>query len=307
MRIGTKDDTEVALSVNGHNISRARTKDLNGYRIDGETLEACGSDVPKQVQQALNLCDINIQTQFDGYFLLFSAPGQIGKAITDVVHLESAQKKADALASLLRSAKQKAKFEHEGVSRLEEELQDFDGLDDYSEAVETARNLDVDIRSSEGRLNALDGLLSDFKQVDSVLLCLDVPSVLETILADVEELITNLDTLAEDMDNLDDIVFHLRKATDVSEFWGDLDAMSVRLDEIEADAAAYLELTYRADGLFAMEENLMIADDSIKKSSLQLDESEVEYNELLAELDECPACGQSLDDGAKARLLENEG
>lgn len=88
-------------------VQRIRTKDVNGYSVNGVSLEAVGVSVPDEVGSILNLGDVNVQRQMDAPFLLGSSPGEVARFLNSTVKLDA----IDEALSLVESRKRKTKSE----------------------------------------------------------------------------------------------------------------------------------------------------------------------------------------------------
>jgi exonuclease SbcC len=69
-------------------IVREKNKKVNGYRINRETYKAIALNVPEEISKALNMNDINIQGQFDNFFLLQDTPGSVSQKFNAIVGLD---------------------------------------------------------------------------------------------------------------------------------------------------------------------------------------------------------------------------
>lgn len=105
------------LVVDGKAITRARGKDANWCKLDGETYKAMGKEVPEPIAQLLNLSDASFQKQHDPIYLFSLTAGQAAQALNEVVALSGIDSALSELGSELRKAKQE-------VAQSEERLID---------------------------------------------------------------------------------------------------------------------------------------------------------------------------------------
>lgn len=97
-------------------IEHERDAKYNRYTVNGQVFDAVGTDVPEEVQAALNLDDINIQYQLDMPFLLTETAGEVGRILNKLVKL-------DDIDSTLRNINSYAKSKNAEKKRVEYELE----------------------------------------------------------------------------------------------------------------------------------------------------------------------------------------
>ena len=85
-----KELTSVKITCNGHTVIRQRnTKTTNEYVIDNDTkLEALRGAVPEEVTTTTNITELNIQSQFDPYFLLADTAGEVARTINSYTGMQ---------------------------------------------------------------------------------------------------------------------------------------------------------------------------------------------------------------------------
>ena len=134
--------TVVKITTDEHVVERVRSATMNGYIIDGKALEAIGSDVPKEVTDALNFSDMNVQAQMDKPFLLADSPGEVGRFFNKIVKLDA----IDTFQSAIDAKKRKTKTELDAnkgnLERVEKELTSFAWVDDARTLVDKLKVLE---------------------------------------------------------------------------------------------------------------------------------------------------------------------
>jgi exonuclease SbcC len=90
---------------NGQYIERKRDSKTNQYDCNGEILKALGTGVPEVVTDITNVSGINIQSQFDQFYLLQESSGEVARTLNDIVGLsviDSALSKASKFVNSYR-------------------------------------------------------------------------------------------------------------------------------------------------------------------------------------------------------------
>lgn len=79
--------TTVRGWIDGHNVARVRSNDLNAYILDGEQLKAIGADVPGPVADVFDISELNFQSQHDAVFWFSESAPAVGKRLNAIVNL----------------------------------------------------------------------------------------------------------------------------------------------------------------------------------------------------------------------------
>lgn len=78
---------ELHLS-SGDVVSRIKEGNKNLYKINDQEFAAFGTDVPKEVQDILNINDVNLQAQFDRPFLLDATSGEVASHFNKIAKID---------------------------------------------------------------------------------------------------------------------------------------------------------------------------------------------------------------------------
>lgn len=149
-------------------IRRVRGGRVNEYVLDGaHPFTAFGSDPPPQIRDVLNLSDINLQRQFEPYFLVFDPPGQVAEFIRSITKLDEIDLVIEYINGGIR-------HNHIDVAVCENELAD------------TLRNLGfmvrVDIDGLQQRVNRVKQLIEhNQKTAASIERLVDLVEQIDTI------------------------------------------------------------------------------------------------------------------------------
>lgn len=165
------------LHVDGCAVKRSRSKSKNAYSVSGAgsgTYKAFGrGNVPKPVEELLNVGPDNFQGQHDAPFWLALPAGDLSKALNDVVdlslidssleHLNRERRRTDAEASVCRQRLEEAQAERaelrksklmdRELKRLEKLSREAKGIRDRAEALATAS---CGLRGARRQLGRLD-------------------------------------------------------------------------------------------------------------------------------------------------------
>jgi exonuclease SbcC len=289
------DSTRVALEFSDGNwVVRERDMESNRYlttfHTDEDPLEAVRTDVPKEVSEIINIADYNIQTQHERFFLLQNTAGEVARMFNNIVGLDSIDKSLSSVASIIRSSCSKRDDAKEKVERLEEELREFEFLEELEDLVAklekllgerdlkrqerseltqiylSITKLDEEIEEADKRLELERESRDFFREVG--LLDSDVR------LKDwVDKVIEELERLSEDIRALD---------TQISPE-GDLEDLTSEIQDYKRVVKDRAEMEYLVDMITKLDAGIVHVGEKIE-------EYEKGYQYLFKQAKVCPVC-----------------
>jgi len=161
-----KEATVVSLFFPDSEVVRRRDSKENCYEVNGNKLEAMRSDVPDVVQAALQMNEVNLRTQFEGFFLLQNTAGEVAKKLNEYAGLEIIDVSLSKVNRLLSVAK---KYYEEKNSQLDANKILLGGLP-YIDGMERALNkvivLEQTLEEKREKLKVAEVLLSQWQVVE---------------------------------------------------------------------------------------------------------------------------------------------
>ena len=303
-----KNCTEISVQLvqEGNPILRRwRRKSENGYsyQIEGQEIEefkAFGSTVPQEILDLLNFSEINVQYQHDSYFLVFDSPGQVASYINKVTKLDEVDNIVSELSSQIRSSEKDIRRNQEELDEVVEQISLFDSLFDqesFLKILQEAEKIDKEILDLCSKEKELYSLVEGLKDIESSKISIS-PEMLDLLdevqnsfieYVDISELHGTLNSIISKYSQLDDIK--------VSQEIKDL------LKDLQEEIKEYIGLEDISQGISNIQESLSRADYLIECCQESKEKYEKEMQELYAQLDTCPACGEKLTKEGKDRLL----
>ena len=153
--------TVVHIETDKDKIDRWKHNYENAYRLDIKTFEAFKTEVPQEIQDALNLTEINFQHQLDSPFLLSMSSGDVATYFNKVAKLDKIDTGLQNINSKIRELNQDIKYKGEQKDKLEEELKGFEFLDKFEIEVEVLEEMDKDLLVKESQIRKLSDLRND--------------------------------------------------------------------------------------------------------------------------------------------------
>ncbi len=185
-----KEDTKVTVVTDNHTISRVRSKQGNYYVLDGKTLEAIGMDVPDEIRDALNMGEVNIQSQMDAPFLISNTPGEVARFLNKIVQLD----KIDVYLSAIGTKKHKTKAELElaktNLKNVEEDLKRFNWVVDAGQIIENLEQLTKKVETYTKEFETLKSDVITYNEQKGILSRTEILSKCDSIIKNIADLST---------------------------------------------------------------------------------------------------------------------
>lgn len=347
-RNSTKAEVEVSLShPNGAaTVNRIKCRDngTNAYILNGDTdhpFTAFGSDPPPQINDALNLSDINLQRQFEPYFLVFDPPGQVATFIRSITKLDEIDKVIANIDGKIRQNKIDVAVCENETSDILRNLGlvariDIDGL---QQRIDRAKQL---MKGNDGANYIISRLSDIVRQIEAIIpieLPDDLDDKLEAMNHQVEVSIRTMSSALKMAnmigsvrsiksinlpDDLDSGLGQVNQRTEAAKKLQlkfdrlsgiisliqqtDLEAIELPdpmepINRLSATVSKYNESVKRRDQLNGLIGR--IQDAVVGGQSLVMYETSMAsgIKDLRSQLTECPTCGSKLDEASKERLL----
>ena len=299
---------DVSATIDGHTITRNKTlAGKHKCNLDGSEFSAMGSDVPAPITELFDLGDINVQNQFDGYLLLYDAPGRRAAYINNALRLDRGDTMLVYLRHWARDNEAKRKKAVADAETLQAELDKFPDLDTFEATLKQLEGVEEARHQASTRAESLQGALD--VAVDLAVHLADEPGwddtliELEALDARVSHSITlgrDIDTRASALSSLLDEIRRIerdRKAIKIPEGFG---AKADEYERLQTEAASLICRKIRIDKLL---DSADISVAEIEKCNVMLAKDEASLHEAEQELTVCDRCGQALTTEAKAQLL----
>ena len=150
-------DTEITLETEKASITRSKGK-ANRYELNDQSFEAFGTEVPKEIQQELNLSEINLQSQLDSPFLLSNSAGEVAQHFNKVANLDRIDSAQQLVQKWIRELTSDIKYAEGQETKLQESLIQFDHLPKFEIEVEVLEGLESQKKVKQSQFDKLDKL-----------------------------------------------------------------------------------------------------------------------------------------------------
>ena len=153
----TSDTISLSLYEKGKN----REYDLNEI-----TFKAFGTDVPEEIQQALNMNEINLQAQFDQPFLLTSTAGEVAAHFNRIAHIDQIDVATKKVSSWIREISDIVKADERNLEQLQESLTIFPDMEKLEIDIEVLEEMTEKRQAKINRQSKLGSLITSIQTTE---------------------------------------------------------------------------------------------------------------------------------------------
>ena len=159
-------ETEVTITTNDHQVTRFKGKGGDKYVLDNQSpYKAFGSDAPEEITKALNISEVNLQSQMDSAFLISQNPGEIARHFNRIANIDQIDSSLKTVESWTRRIKQDIESTESEIQRHEQQLEEYKHLNALEVEVEALEGLDSRVQQYRQAYRRLHQLISDTKEV----------------------------------------------------------------------------------------------------------------------------------------------
>ena len=291
-----KDKTSIDVTVKDAVVLRTRNKGDNKYVIhipnkenDAE-FEALRGEVPSEIRDTLQLDERNLQTQFDGHFLLNDSAGEVAKRLNLATGLDIIDKLVSGINSYVRTTTREIRSTKEQNEQTKAHLTKYKFVDEVEPKVGVLQKLIQEMTEQEddrivvwGILEEAKGKLSDIDSNTSWLL-VEEPYKMLMMVIDGEK---GFKERYEKLKNLYDNITQTQK-----DIWK-TKAIVMREDTITTPIALIKELEEthkKAIKLGRHIDTIQQAEIGMANLEMELAEKQKHFKEIFPDV--CPLCEQ---------------
>lgn len=290
------DRTEVSITfADGITVTRIKDKKDNLYRLttaDGkhQDYKSFKSDLPLDIQQALNINYLNIQTQIEAPFLLSNSPSEIAKTLNQIVNLDKIDSSISFIRKRLINQQSEKKRLEQNIAESEEKLKEFDIIPELQSLVLSYETIDKEIDNLKLSIAELDNMLDDLDQNTDELLLYKNVSEAEKYLTKCVIIQEQIKSLRDDYKMLYETLAELRTYTSIYSSIGNTEYCYKMLNE----AGVF------KDDIKTINDKISVLD-GLLDELVDAYETDISYKSLLKKYEEefrkefpdiCPLCGK---------------
>jgi hypothetical protein len=111
------------------------------YSVNKTVFRNFKSEVPDEVQKALNFGDLNIQSQLDQHFLITSPPGEVARVINNVIRIEQVDEWVAETTSRINRANSEIRILESQTEQTQKKLHSFEYLPELEKTLEALEKI----------------------------------------------------------------------------------------------------------------------------------------------------------------------
>ena len=169
-------DTQVGVvigtGVGDIYVARAKSEKENEYFIgdikseDHSEFKAIKTDVPEEIKRALNLNEINLQTQFESHFLLSKSPGEVAQHFNKVAHLDKIDTGLSNVQRWIREIQSRMSMDDIRMGELVDNLLEYDDLPAIEKKVKKLERIITKRNEKKNQEVVLDRLVNNIELLE---------------------------------------------------------------------------------------------------------------------------------------------
>lgn len=293
-----ENHTSVMLQIDRSRIMRELRKTKKGntkdsiYKVNRETYEAIRSSVPERVNAVCNMSDVNIQSQFEPFFLLSSTPGNVAKAFNNIMGLDIVSDILKNANSIVNKAKLDIEVSKQQKSIIEQKLEIFPNLDMIEKTIKVIQNKNDIIEQNQKLINKTERLIDQYQATQQFMIKHQKLIKAEKEVIKLQKLLDQKSELQEKVTSTKtDIRFFLKNKRSIKEASHLLKAES-DLDTLRKMLLKRKEISDKKD---VLKRTLFLynkAKDKAQKAQNQVNDAENNLKNFKIAHPLCPTCGK---------------
>lgn len=281
-------DTSVELTTNGNVITRIKHEKLNGYLLNTQTFSAIKTDIPEEVSKALNMTEINLQTQFDRPFLLDISAGEVAKHFNKIAHLNKIDSSREKVESVIRKINQDIAVKEALIVQYTSEQEKYEYLEKFEAEVEVLEKMESDRSQYQSTRSRIDPIITQVKDTEKNILEASQIITIENSVNDILSLIDRKETLEEELESLEVLMVSIKRQTRRIQEKKQLTSL---LPDVEAINVLYASHNTESISKASLEALIEDIKDTIIKGKLkqvEVDTKELRFTSEFPNI--CPLC-----------------
>lgn len=282
-------DTFVGIKTKNDSITRSKTKSKNEYTLNNlDPFKAFGTNVPEEIQKALNLDEINLQEQHDKSFLISETSGNVASHFNKIAKLDKIDKGQQKIQKEITAITQKIKHTKQDIEDKKEQLKEFPDLIELEKALTYVEDLQARKKVIKQDTKALSNLIEKIQKIQKKIKAkskvLLIENSIDSILKLYDErklIVTNYKTLKK----LAIKIFHLQDNIKIAEKIQLSESVIKDILNMYQEHAKFEVTCNKIQKLYQSITNNKKAQETAEK---QLKKLEVTYKDDFPEI--CPLC-----------------
>jgi len=294
-----KEPTIIILGFDDKEVSFEISKEGGVvYRIlqDGKKtgeFKAVGTDVPDLISLALNLENINLQSQLESHFLITATPAEVAREFNKVTHIDKVDGWVSGLTKKINSTKKEKNVLASQVESHDKLIEEYAYLPQMEKDIIRLEHLQAEYELTEKRIIDLTNSLRQLQYTrDEITACKQRTESLTSAIAKIERLYAKYLGIDEKVTLLTAFIENREALRDEQEFISFIKPFLRRLDVI---VPKYLKAMTTANGLSDLMSQMDKKKELLQDWQRSLGQNKNTYAACLRLVGRCPVCSTPLD------------
>jgi len=290
----TKKDTKVSVTFDSEDtVVRRRGKD-NCYLVNDQKFKALGTKVPEEVSDLFNMDDVNMQPQWQSYFMLDQSSGQVARSLNAISGLEDMDLSMKAINSKIKDSNTEVSNLAEDIKECEEEIEALSWIDAAKTELQDISSIHDKIAEKRQEQGSLASLLTRYETLQIELKTLPDFSALPTI-KELLQLDEHIESLVDGADKLQVLV---GKEATLQEQLSELDFVPKAKQDLEVCQQMHQQILADIESRSCLVKKLSELNDiqkSLDDVQKHTDDCRKAVKKCHSEIDVCPTCNREWD------------
>jgi exonuclease SbcC len=274
----------------GDKISRSVQNKKQRYRFNNRVFENITNDIPREIAEAFNIDETNIQSQYDSPFLISETPGNINKYFNQLLNLGFLDYCSTTLNGEIRDTKFLVHSYDEEITSIKEELKKYESLPVLVKIVDRLRVSSITSLKIGEEVTNVTRLVSAIRRVEAVYsLSVEKRDNLYPSYEALRLTAQKTQSLFEQLNNLRGIILKIKRTSKklrekkrVALLKNQYETYLVRVYLRDKVKKEYIDIRSLVEAISTMVED-------IKERELQHKEAKKEWSDVFPAV--CPLCG----------------
>lgn len=291
MRSWWGGETSVEIFTDNAFVARVKGKEEK-YLLGDTVFKAFRTDVPKEIQDVLNMSGINLQQQLDSPFLLSLPPGQVADHFNRIAKIDQINRGLSKVNKSITDLKSSWQYTKTDLEEKEKELENYSYLEKMEAEIEVLEQMENHCKSLENSESEIKEKIDDYRAT--------------------ERLVNEHQMILQDEKKVNDLLDLLNEENHLTQTQKEIEKLTVRhaslRDQIQNDQEL-IEDEPTVNHLLNLYDKIKPLNEAISSLSkqlrrlevvnLQLEKENVNLANLKREFQEsmpdvCPLCGSHL-------------
>jgi DNA repair protein SbcC/Rad50 len=280
----SRSNVEVeATFAPGTEVKLVKGKAISEYTLNGQAFSKFGAEVPVEVSEAINIGELNIQSQLDSPFLITDSSYQVSHAINKITKMEESDEWVQTLNTKLMQNGQSKRLLQLELEELANKLHRYEGLERAENLLERAAVLSEKHRELSQLIGFLTLSIRNLRILQN-------KKTQKTKVLSVKNILQHLIALNEQNQIQADLYAKIQRLRSLKGAWKKYSELANKLttvlQEIETERTKLLWLNTKQKAI----QKLVFLQGEQSQITAQLTSEKEQYIEILEREGVCPTC-----------------